>query len=190
MTLMMLTGPAEEPVTLGEARAHLRLDATDEDALLGVLVTAARTALEAVTRRAFVTQDWRLLLDDWPAHAISLPLAPVQAVTAVTVAGLDETVTLDEEFYEVDAGGEPPRIAAMRGQAWPLPATMMAGIAIEFTAGYGPAASVPAPLKQAVLLLAAHWFEHRDPLMANGTEGVDLPLTVAALIAPYRRLHL
>lgn len=187
MTLMLIAGPAEEPVTLAEARAHLRLDADGEDTLLGALVTAARTALEAETRRAFVTQSWRLLLDDWPAKPIRLPLAPVQSVTAVTVATMSGAmVPLDPAFYEVDAKGEPPRIAAKRGQAWPMPATRLAGIAVDFTAGYGAAAAVPAPLKQAVLLLAAHWFENREPL-GNGAE---LPLTVSALVARYRRLHL
>ncbi|MDO9125489.1 MAG: head-tail connector protein, partial [Parvibaculum sp.] len=81
---------------------------------------------------------------------------------------------------------EPPRVAAKRGQAWPMPATRLAGIAVDFTAGYGAAAAVPAPLKQAVLLLAAHWFENREPL----GNGVELPLTVSALVARYRRLHL
>jgi len=187
MTLMLITGPAEEPVTLAEARAHLRLDAGGEDALLGALLTAARTALEAETRRAFVTQSWRLLLDDWPAKPIRLPLAPVQSVTAVTVATMSGAmVPLDPAFYEVDAKGEPPRVAAKRGQAWPMPATRLAGIAVDFTAGYGAPSAVPAPLKQAVLLLAAHWFENREPL----GDGAELPLTVSALVARYRRLHL
>lgn len=187
MTLMLIAGPAEEPVTLAEARAHLRLEATEEDALLTALLTAARVMLEAETRRAFVTQDWRLILDDWPATWIALPLAPVAAVTSVKVAAMSGAMlALDPAFYEVDAKGEPPRVAAKRGQAWPMPATRLGGIEVDFTAGYGAAASVPAPLKQAVLLLAAHWFENREPV-GNGAE---LPLTVSALAARYRRRHL
>ena len=187
MTLTLTEGPAAEPVSLAEARAHLKLDATEEDALLTALVTAARTTLEAETRRAFMTQNWRLTLDEWPAGPLELPLAPVASVTAVKTAALSGAmVPIDPGFYEVDAKGEPPRIAAKRGQAWPMPATRLAGISIDFTAGYGAAADVPMPLRQAVLLLAAHWFENREPL----GEGAELPLTVSALVARYRRLHL
>jgi uncharacterized phiE125 gp8 family phage protein len=187
MTLTLIAGPAAEPVSLAEARAHLKLDATDEDALLGALVTAARTLLEAETRRAFMTQSWRLTLDEWPAGALALPLAPVAGVTAVKVAALSGAmIEMDPGFYEVDAKGEPPRIAAKRGQAWPMPATRLAGISVDFEAGYGTAADVPMPLRQAVLLLASHWFENREPV----GDGVELPLTVSALVARYRRLRL
>ena len=187
MTLSLISPPAEEPVTLAEARAHLRLDAAEEDGLLSALVTAARTALEAETRRAFVTQYWRFTLDDWPSRPIELPLAPVAEVTAVKVALVSGAMlTIDPAFYEVETRGEPPRIAAKRGQAWPMPATRLAGIEVEFTAGYGAPAAVPQPLKQAILLLAAHWFESRAPI----GEGVELPLTVSALAAPYRRIRL
>ncbi|MBX3508920.1 MAG: head-tail connector protein [Parvibaculum sp.] len=187
MTLSLIAPPAEEPVTLAEARAHLRLDAAEEDALLQALVTAARTALEAETRRAFITQQWRLTLDDWPSRPIELPLAPVAEVTAVKVALLSGAMlAIDPAFYEVDAKGEPPRLAAKRGQAWPMPATRLAGIEVEFTAGYGDAAAVPQPLKQALLLLVAHWFENRAPVGG----GRELPLTVSALVAPYRRMRL
>ena len=83
MTLTLITGPAAEPVSLAQARAHLKLDATEEDALLTALLTAARATLEAETRRAFMTQSWRLTLDEWPAGPLELPLAPVARPLAV-----------------------------------------------------------------------------------------------------------
>ncbi len=184
MTLLLISGPAEEPVTLAEARAHLRLDTADEDALLTAFITAARAALEGETRRAFVTQSWRLLLDDWPGVTVRLPLAPVVAVTAVTLEG---TGALDPAHYETALAGDEPRLVAAR--AWPAPLHSVAGIAIDFEAGYGAAAAVPAPLKQAVLMLAAHWFEHREPVSLGGAP-VEMPLAVAALVAPYRRIRL
>lgn len=189
MTLTLLAAPAAEPVTLAEARAHLRLDATEEDTLLGALLVAARTALEAATRRALLSQSWRLTMDDWPAPPVELPLAPVLTVDAVKVVTIGGSMlTIDPAFYEVDAAGTPPRLAARRGQAWPMPATRLAGIAVDFTAGYGSPAEVPPPLRQAVLMLVAHWFENREPVAVGA--GAELPMMVAALIAPYRRLHL
>jgi len=186
MTLTLLAGPAEEPVSLAEARAHLKLDATEEDALLTALLTAARATLEAETRRAFVAQNWRLTLDEWPLGPIAIPLAPVAEVTSVKVAALSGAMLpLDPGFYETETG-EHPRIAVKSGQAWPMPATRLAGIEIGFTAGYGAVADVPMPLRQAMLMLAAHWFEHREPV----GDGAKLPRTVSALVKPFRRMRL
>lgn len=190
MTLVLIAGPAEEPVTLAETRAYLRLDGTQEDALVTALTAAARTMLEAETRRAFVTQSWRLLLDAWPAGGVEIPLAPVRAVTAIAlVNGEGAQVPVDPALYEADIHAEPPRIVPGCASIWPPPLRRVAGIAIEFEAGYGAAQAVPAPLKQALLMLVAHWFENRAPVAFGG--GVsELPMAAAALIAPYRRLHL
>ncbi|HEY4343039.1 MAG TPA: head-tail connector protein [Parvibaculum sp.] len=184
MTLFLISGPAEEPVTLAEVRAHLRLDGTGEDALLTAFITAARAVLEGETRRAFVTQSWRLLLDEWPGAAVRLPLAPSAAVTAVMIDGVG---ALDPAFYQTALAGDEPRIVA--AGTWPAPLRRVAGIAIDFTAGYGDAAAVPAPLKQAVLMLVAHWFEHREPV-SFGDAPAEMPLAVSALVAPYRRMRL
>lgn len=189
MTLFLTSGPAEEPVTLAEAKAYLRVDRTEDDALAMALVTAARAMLEAETRRAFVTQGWRLALDRWPRRAIALPLAPVAAIDAITVAAPGGEETLEAAQYEADLGHEPPRLLLKRAAALPQPALLAGGIAIDFRAGYGAAADVPAPLRQAILMLVAHWFETRAPI-AFGLGPADIPMTVAALIAPYRRIRL
>ena len=136
MTLILTAGPVEEPVTLAEARAFIRLDDTSEDMLVTALVTAARATLEAETRRAFVTQQWRLLLDRLPEEAIILPLAPVSAVAAISlVARTAPNETLDTALYELDLGGEPPRIWRAEGGTWPKAKRRAAGIAVDFTAG-------------------------------------------------------
>ncbi|MGB5949464.1 MAG: head-tail connector protein [Parvibaculum sp.] len=189
MTLMLIAGPAEEPVTLAEARSFLRLDGVEENALVTALITAARSTLEAETRRAFVTQGWRLVLDAWPGRDISLPLAPVAAVDAVHVDAGEGTVTLDPTLFDMDLGAEPPRMAARSDARLPRPAAGIGGIEIDFTAGYGTGAEVPESLRQATLMLVAHWFEARGPV-AFGSSAADIPLTVAALVAPYRRLKL
>lgn len=187
MTLLLVTGPLDEPVTLDEARAHLRLDVSDEDGLLTALLTAARAVLEAETRRAFITQGWRLVLDAWPGATVALPLAPVSAVTAVTLNDADGPRIVATSLYETALDGDSPRLTPLAG--WPQPTRRVGGIAIDFTAGYGGADTVPAPLKQAILLLAAHWFENREPVTL-GEIAEALPLSVAALVAPYRRVHL
>ena len=71
-----------------------------------------------------------------------------------------------------------------------VPGRIAAGIELDVTVGFGDAAiNVPEPLRQAIRLLVAHWYENRG-LMADVDKGVVLPSTVAALIAPYRVLSL
>jgi len=70
MSLTLNTPPAAEPVTLADAKAHLKVDSTDDDALIASLITAARARAEWHTGRALVTQSWTLWLDAWPQRGI------------------------------------------------------------------------------------------------------------------------
>jgi uncharacterized phiE125 gp8 family phage protein len=187
MPLMLMSGPAAEPVSVEEARAHLRIDTTNEETLLAAFIVAARIALEAQTRRVFVTQSWRLILDGWPGTSVTLPLAPVSAVTAITMNDEEAPRSVAASHYETVLAGNTPRIAALT--PWPHPSRRIGGIHIDFTAGYGAPDAVPQPLKQAILMLTAHWYENREPV-GLGEANNDLPLSVAQLIAPYRRVRL
>lgn len=86
MISYLLAGPAEEPVSLVEAKAFLRLDAGAEDALVTTLIAAARLHVEGTIGRAMVRQGWRLVLDAWPAErVVRLPVAPLLELTAIRV---------------------------------------------------------------------------------------------------------
>ena len=178
MSPILVAGPAVEPVTLAEAKAHLRLDGNDEDALVGSLVTAARHTLELATRRAFVAQTWRLRLNSWPEpRTIVLPLAPVIAVVAVRVIPASgPAVTLGSALYRTAFEADPPSLI--------VDATAPSGgIEIDASYGFGPTATdVPAPLRLAILRLVARWFERRG----DGDDPV-LPADVAALVSPFCR---
>jgi uncharacterized phiE125 gp8 family phage protein len=189
MPLVMTSGPAVDPVSLAETKAFLRVDLHDEDMLIAGLVTAARVHLETRLGRALVTQGWQLWLDrPQLAAVVPLPLAPVQAVTAVTA--LDDEgaeVAVDPGSYALDPVSEPARLIFGRG----VPSVRRHnGLRIDFTAGYGASpADVPQPLRQAIQLLVAHWYEEREPVAAGANAG-ELPHMVSALTAPYRRIGL
>ena len=154
MALTLLTGPATEPVTLADMKAHLRIDTADEDDLILALISAARLHVEARTRRALIVQTWRLWLDQWPDHTIlSVKLAPLQSVTAARVYSEAGVATpVPTSAFHVLAGA-PGRILF---SSVPLPGRAAGGIEVDLDAGYGPAPSdVPATLRQAVRLLAA-----------------------------------
>lgn len=189
MTASLITPPAIEPISLAEAKAHLRVDSSAEDALIAATVSVARLYVEQATRRALIAQAWRIYRDAWPAsRLIGIPLAPIVSVDAVSI--LDEAggaVELDEATYEADTTSVPGRIR-LTGRL-PTPGRELGGIAIDVTAGYGTeATAVPAPLRQAILLLAAHWYENRDAVSRDRV--TVAPLGVDALIAPYRMLAL
>lgn len=190
MSFLLVSGPAVEPVTLADAKVHLRLAHNDDDATISALISAARLHVEAETRRALIDQDWRLTLDAWPRDGIvKLRPTPLRAVAAVTLYGADGTPTvLDAASYLVDLASAPARLKLRSGAGASLRA--LNGIEIDFTAGYGATPdTVPVPLIEAILMLIAHWYEHREAVAENGAFAV-LPTGVEALIAPYRVLTL
>jgi uncharacterized phiE125 gp8 family phage protein len=189
MTPLALEPPAEEPVSLIEARQFLRLDQTDEDDLLAMLVTAARLMVEAAAGRCLVDQRWRIVLDRWPqTREIRLPLSPVSAILAARVYdALGTAQPVDPTVLMLDRQADPPLIRIM-GEM-PETGRDHGAIEIDVMAGFGPAAAdVPAPLRQAVLRLSARWFEERGDVAVRDAEA--LPVRIAALVAPYRRARL
>ncbi len=180
MSLTLITPPAAEPVTLTEAKAHLKVDTAADDTLIASLVTAARARAEWHTGRAFVTQSWTLWLDAWPQNGlVEIPLPPLQDVTQVTVYALDDTPSvLDPSVYQLDAASAPARLLR-KGEA-PAKLRAVNAVEIEFTAGYGGASTVPQAIKQAILQIVADLYSHRG----DGA-GIVSP-AAEALLAPYR----
>jgi uncharacterized phiE125 gp8 family phage protein len=192
MALVPTSLPATEPISLAEAKLHLRVDHGDEDVLILSLVSAARLHLEHVLGRAFITQGWLYLFDGWPAgHTVNLPLAPVQSIVSVKTYDTDDAATtLLPSLYLLDGLSVPPRLVRRSPSAWAMPGRPANGIEVSFIAGHGSLASeVPAPLRQALLLLVAHWYEHRQPVEIGDSREM-LPAVVLDLIAPYRRRDL
>jgi uncharacterized phiE125 gp8 family phage protein len=188
MPLILTSPPAAEPVTLAEAKAFLRVDHADEDALIASLALAARMHLERVLSLAMISQGWNLMLDRWPAGPVPLPLYPVWSISAVTVFAADGTpATVPLGDVDLDSASRPIRLARKKtGIGWPPPGRSINGIEIAFVAGFGAAAaSVPEPLRQAVLRLTADWYETRATV-AVGDGGSPLPSSVSTLVSPYR----
>ncbi len=191
MGLVQLSGPEAEPLSLDEIKAHLRVDGMSEDALLQSLVLTSRLHIEAALGLALITQSWKLVRDVWPDDGVvNLPLAPVRLISDVRVIGRDGSVqSLDSNDYALDSSGRPARLYRRRN-AWPVPGRRHAGIEIDFTAGFGPSANdVPEPVRQALLLLVAHWYEHRDPIEI-GMPSTAVPHAVSRLLNPYRAVRL
>jgi uncharacterized phiE125 gp8 family phage protein len=187
MTAALIAGPALEPVTLEEAKAHLRLDGEDDDAWLAEAIASARRHVESATRRVLIEQEWRLWLDAWPEGGVlRVPVVPLIAIDAVIVYDADgEPQVIDPETYVVDKTSAPARL---KFETPPAPGQALNGIEIDLTAGYGDeAGDVPSPLRHAIRMLVAHWYEYRG---LGGAAEATTPAGFDALVAPYRVLGL
>lgn len=181
-----VAGPLAEPLTLAQAKAFLRIDHADEDALVEALIPAARRWVEARTGRVLMTQTWRFPRDDWPVGGIiTCPVGPVRSVIEVRMRRNDGTDSvLPEGVVRASTGGAGLLLVDVTRA--PRPSGREA-ISITIEAGYGPLASdVPADLVQAIRLLVAHFYEQRD----GEGEASRIPATVTELIAPYRLVRL
>ncbi|MBC7279844.1 head-tail connector protein [Hoeflea sp.] len=185
MTLIETDPPLAEPVTLAELKAHLRIDAADEDELLEGLIRVARAHLEAVTGVALMSQGFRLALDDWPrGGVIQLMRTPVQTIDAILVYDAQgEPQNLALSAMLLDATARPARLVIRER---PRPGQPINGIEIEFTAGFGSALEVPPELKRAILVHAAHLYEFRGAVTPD-MQPAAIPAGYERLIAPWLR---
>ena len=184
MPSVLTTPPATEPITLSEAKAHLRVTHGDDDTYISALIKTARQSVEAQTGLGLIAQGWSVFLDDWPMNGvIELPLAPVLDIADIKVYGDDDTAALiDPSHYYEDKVSRPARVILRGSRSWVKPGRVANGIEILLTIGF---ASVPEPLREVLLQLVGLWYEKR------GDEAADeKPLHFAQLIQPYRELRL
>jgi uncharacterized phiE125 gp8 family phage protein len=144
--------------------------------------------VEGVTGRALLAQSWRLVLDDWPYNGqVRLPVTPFRSVTEITAYGADgvgHAVPLAQFM------GEPDRLL-LPGMVVGMPMLReRQGIEIEYVAGFGTEPDdVPADIRQALLVLVAYWFEHRDAVIIAGS-GAVVPTGFDRLLAGHKRVRL
>ena len=203
MGLVQVTPPAIEPLTLAEAKTDwLRESYSGQDALITALIVAARQLAEEKTKRAFIEQQWKLTLDEFPrnvdryeserpylSQVLYLPkpnLISVDSITYLDLNGAQQTWPPAD--YIVDTAGLPGRITPAYGLYWPLGRFQANAIEVTFTCGYGPAETdVPEAIKTAMKMMVAHWYENREAvvIMTSRLASSPLPMAVDALLGPY-----
>lgn len=176
-----VAAPAETPVSLAEAKAHLRVDTAGDDARITALIQAATDHFDGwsgILGRALVTQSWRVDMAGFPASRwVRLPLPPVQSITTVAywdAANADQVFATGNYSLHSDGGG--PFIALGNGVSWPPVYRRQDAIRVTFVAGYGAASAVPQPLKVAILLrVEALYATMKDDiaLRAESADGVS-----------------
>lgn len=193
MGYKLKTAPAAEPVSLTEAKLHLRVDTdcTDDDNLITALIAAAREMAENYTGRAFISQTWELTLDNFPVGCIELRPAPLATITSITYQDGDGVVTtLSTSIYEADTYSTPGRACNKWALSWPTAREIQNSILVTYTTGYGAtSAAVPGPIKAAILLTIGHLYEHRESVVV-GVTAQDMPHGAEYLLNPYRVIEM
>lgn len=191
MGLTRTTAPTVEPITRADAKAHSRVTVSDDDEYIDALIEATRDRIENHTKRALLTQTWRLTLDSFPLgrRDIILPWSPLQSVTSITYVDTDgNTQTWASSNYSVDTGATPGRVRLAYDVLYPSIRHQPNAVTIIFVAGYGSAASdLPAGIVHACKILCGHYYDNREPVV-TGTIASPIPETWKALLGPYRVL--
>lgn len=168
---LAITGqPSEEPLSLDEAKRHLRVDHEAEDDDITRAIKSARRLAEKETGLRFVTQTFKLTLPHWPCdgpwpgweNAIGLPVEPVAEVSEVRYYDFAGTLTvMGAGDWQSWLDHSPPLIAPAPFRWWPvLQPGRLAPVEVDFEAG---AAAVEAPddLVHLLKLVVGYWYEHR-----------------------------
>jgi uncharacterized phiE125 gp8 family phage protein len=159
---------------------------TLQDAVLEGYLRAAMAAVEARVSKVLIARGFELTVTEWSEAAVQiLPRAPVSAVTQVAIRDLTGAETVvDVASYRLEGDLHFPKLRALGAC---LPSIGSGDARVQFTAGFGAWADVPADLQQAVLLLAAHYYEYRtETALARGC----MPFGVTSLIERFRPLRM
>lgn len=178
----LVTAPSTTPITLATAKLHLKVDDNADDALISTLIDVATEWCQNRIGQQFITATRRLYLDGFPCDEIVLPYPPaatVSSITYVDYAGNSQTWTAS--LYQTDLVTKPARIRPAWAQVWPNTRGDLNSVAVNYTCGYGATPSdVPAPIRQAMLLLIGHLYENRESVSAENLR--DVPGTVETLL--------
>lgn len=177
-----VTAPVNSPVSLADAKTHLRVDGTADDALIQLYIDAATQMAQDYLKRALITQTLKMTFDGFTnmAHA-DLPLsgwitgakeyfdgsgdlielwrAPIQSITTIDTIDVDNTsTTYSSAKYTLDANTG--RVFLNQNNTWPTELRDYAAVEVTYVAGYGDDPSdVPADIRMAILQHVSQMYE-------------------------------
>jgi uncharacterized phiE125 gp8 family phage protein len=191
------SGAGDRPISVADAKEHLRVvDTTDDDTYIGQLIDAATTWCEDYCDRTFADKQYTVAFDDFFGTRIELPRPPVRlnataasatvTISYVDTGGATQTLTWSQsgtQEFRLDRNHVPALVYPLYLQVWPSVRLDDKSVQITYLAGYGGAANVPTPAKHAIKMLVGHWYLNRE---AVGNAGQNVPMGVAALLEPLK----
>jgi|TARA_Y100000310_G_scaffold331472_1_gene405122 uncharacterized phiE125 gp8 family phage protein len=186
--------PATEPITTAEAKAHLRVDFSDEDTYIDTLISTARGICETYCNRVFITQTWRQNEDRW-SIPIKLKVNPVVSLTSLKYYDTNETqqtLTDSSANFQKDFNSDEAKIFEGLTNSYPSLGDTINPIEIIYVCGYGAASAVPVEIKHAIKLMVSHLYENREAVnvpIASMASQIEMPKAVRDLLSPFRIKH-
>jgi uncharacterized phiE125 gp8 family phage protein len=191
------SGTGDRPISVADAKEHLRVvDTTEDDAYIGALIDAATTWCEDYCDRTFADKTYTVAFDDFFGTRIELPRPPARlnataasatvTISYVDTGGATQTLTWAQsgtQEFRLDRDHVPALIYPLYLSVWPSVRLDDKAVQITYLAGYGGAANVPTPAKHAIKMLVGHWYANRE---AVGNAGQNVPMGVAALLEPLK----
>lgn len=190
----LVSAPADTPVSVSQAKAHIRVGHSEDDTLISALIAAAVSLLDGhagILGRCIVTQTWEQDFSCWPGNnLLRLPFPDVDPdsveITYRDASDIEQTLSADH--YETFEDAISTVIAFREAFTSPaLCSDRRAPVTVTFDAGFGAAADVPAAIKHAVLLSVADFYENRENTVVGQVTVSELPMGAMFLIAPLRR---
>lgn len=181
--LRRTVAPTFPAIDVASLKGHGEIVHNDDNAILADYIEAATDYAERVQERCLRLSTWQAVYDCFPSSGVFyVPMPRLVAVTSIAyVASGGTNTTLATSYYTVDAISEPGRVALAYGQTWPQTRDQIAAVTMTYTAGYASAALIPARTRQAIRMLAAHWYENREAVVV-GESVANVPLSVNDLL--------
>ena len=187
LQVRIVTDMTAEPVELSEVKNFCKVTGTQDDALITLLITSARKALEKYTSSSFgektIHAYWQQIPGDWIVELPYGPIISVDAIYKIDEQGTEEALTLNTDYYVI--GDQDFKIKLE--QFWSTGYTVSRSLRVEYTAGYGNSATEPLPdeLRMAIMKQVSTDYNFRDNIQDAGSTA--LANNAKSLAAPYRK---
>ena len=164
MALRQSVAPTALPVSLVEAKAHLRVDGADDDTLITSMLGTAIQQAEQATGRALMPQTWVLSLDAFPKslELTRVPVASVSSIAYTDVDGADQVLSASEYTLNNASDFDIASVAPAYGKSWPATRAQVNAVRVTYVAGYVDATKVPESIKSWIKLLVGAMYENRE----------------------------
>ncbi|MFW1676450.1 head-tail connector protein [Pontibacter sp. JAM-7] len=186
MKYKLTTAPASEPISLADAKLHLRIESsiTEDDDYITALIAAARHHVEKTTGLAIIDQTWTAYAD-----AFSDEMELLRDLSSVTEIRYQDTDNAQQKLatsiYTVDTASYVGRVVLAKDQEWPDTYEEINAVEIEFVRGIAATATdVPQNLRAAMLLIIGNLYLNRETDVI-GVSVAELPFGVKMLLQPY-----
>lgn len=184
--------PTTYPLTLSEAKDHLKVDHTDEDAYIQALIKAITARVEGYLGRPLINTQFQWRLDRFPAdyNLLYFPQPPLVSVDSVNYLASSDGSSTDwgSTYYNVDTVSQPGRLEPAYQESWPSNVRVQNNtVTIKFTAGYGTASTdVPEDIRLGMKLLLGHVYENRQDVVVGTGFSLELPKGSEFFLDSYR----